>query len=162
MQHGRIAGCRPPYRPAWLAISLTVLAPGCVSTGVAGSGGGVSLARAECAQNDSTVACCLKQNPGQHERCGAVLPVDTPRPTPLSPELPKSEAVPIPDLPTQAERERWNKDICRPHYAKCIRASGDAIDGRKWGETQCQACYDACMRHGFWPWQANDKPCPGA
>jgi hypothetical protein len=43
-----------------------------------------------------------------------------------------------------------------------IQAGGGSIDGRVWGESQCSACYAACMRYGFWPWQANGKPCPGA
>lgn len=100
-------------------------------------------------------------NPGQHERCGATLPTETVQSGYLTPEYVESEAVPIPTLPPLEERERWERDICRPHYAKCIRAGGDGLKGRKWGETQCQACYDACMRHGFWPLRANDKLCPG-
>lgn len=111
---------------------------------------------------------CLKENPGQYERCAAVAP-PTPQSQPnrvlpgqAATAQPELEATPIPDLPTPAERERWRKEICLPHYNKCIQAGGGSIDGRVWGESQCRACYAACMRYGFWPWQANDKPCPGA
>ena len=33
--------------------------------------------------------------------------------------------------------------------------------GRKFSESQCQACWDLCRRTGQWPDEANDKPCPG-
>lgn len=162
MQQGRVVSRNPLCRPTWLAVGLAVLASGCVSTSASGYGGSFALTQAECNPTDSTVTCCLKQNPGQYERCGATPPTEATCPNYLPPGRTESEATPIPALPTQEEQERWDKDICRPHYAKCIRAGGDSMDGRKWGETQCQACYDACMRHGFWPWEANDKPCPGA
>jgi hypothetical protein len=162
MQQARVVGRIQPGRPVWLAIGLAVLASGCVSTSALRYGGGFALTQAECNQTDSTVTCCLKQNPGQYERCGATPPTEATRPNNLLPGRTESEAAPIPELPTQEEKERWDRDICRPHYAKCIRAGGDSIPGRKAGETQCQACYDACIRHGFWPWKANDKPCPGA
>jgi len=156
MQQSRVAGCGQLCRPILFAVCLLLLAAaGCAHVG-------------ECNPTDNTVSCCLKEHPGEYERCAAVAP-PTPQSQPNRPlpgrteaGLPEADTAPIPDLPTQEEREQWEKDICRPHYAKCIRAGGDSIKGRKKGETQCQACYDACMRHGFWPWQANDKPCPGA
>lgn len=163
MQQARVVGRHPLCRPVCLAVGVAVLASGCASTSASGYRSSFALAQAaQCDQTDSTVTCCLKQNPGQYERCGATPPTEATPPNYLPPIRSESEAAPMPELPTQGERARWDKDICRPHYAKCIRAGGDGIDGRKWGETQCQACYDACMRHGFWPWQANDKPCPGA
>ena len=150
-------------RPVWLAIGLAVLASGCVSTSASGYGGGFALSYAECDQTDSTVTCCLKQNPGQYERCGAVAPTTTQsQPNNLLPGRTESEAAPIPELPTEEEKERWRTDICLPRYEKCMNAGGGSIPGRKKGETQCQACYDACMRHGYWPLRANEKPCPGA
>ncbi len=161
MHHARIAG-REPCCPVWLTVGLAVLASGCVSTSASGYGGGFALTLAECSPTDSTVTCCLKQNPGQYERCGATPPTAATNPNYLPPGRTESEAAPIPELPTEEEKERWRRDICEPHYVKCVRAGGDSILGRKKGETHCQACFDACMRHGFWPWQANDKPCPGA
>lgn len=114
----------------------------------------------ECNPTDSTVSCCLKENPGAYERCAAVAPSPPSRLTPGRTEsvLPEVEAVPIPDLPTAEEKERW-RDLCMGHYVQC--RSGRQ-DGRTWGESQCKACYDACMRYGFWPLRANEKPCPGA
>jgi hypothetical protein len=162
MQQASVFGRSQLCRPACLAIGLAVLASGCASTSASGYGGGFSLTQTECNQTDSTVTCCLKQNPGQYERCGATPTTEATHPNYLPPGRPESEATPLPGLPTQEERESWDRDICRPRYAKCIRAGGDGVDGRKWGETQCQACFDACMRHGFWPLRANDKPCPGA
>ena len=162
MQQARVVSRGQLCRPICLALGLTVEAPGCASTGASGYGGSFALTQAECGPTDSTVTCCLKQNPGQYERCGATPPTEATRPNYLLPGRTESEAAPLPELPTQDERERWRTDISEPHYAKCVRAGGDSIPGRKKGETQCQACYDACMRHGFWPWEANDKPCPGA
>lgn len=145
-----------------LSLAMTLLASGCVSTSTLGYAGGFALAQGECNQTDTTISCCLKQNPGQYERCGAAVPLEPGRPNNLPPGSPESEASPIPELPTEEERERWRTDICEPHYAKCIRAGGGSIEGRKSGETQCQACFDACMRYGYWPLRANGKPCPGA
>ena len=158
MQQAAVA--RP--RPHRLILFGVLILSGCVSTSGSGYAGGFALTQAECDQTDSTVTCCLKQNPGQYERCGATPPTEAARPNYLPPGRPESEASPIPELPTAEEKERWRTDICEPHYAKCIRAGGDLIPGRKSGETQCQACFDACMRHGYWPLRANHKPCPGA
>lgn len=163
MQHAGIGSRGPPYCWIPLVAGLALLASGCASVGATRRLNGFALTQAECNQTDTTISCCLKNHPGDYERCGATTPT-TPSSESnyLPPARAEAEASPIPELPTQEERERWDKDICRPHYAKCIRAGGDRIEGRRWNETQCQACYDACMRHGFWPWQANDKPCPGA
>jgi hypothetical protein len=150
-------------RPTLLAVGLVLLAPGCVSTSASQYAGGFALTQVECNPTDTTVSCCLKQHPGEYERCGAVAPGTPPasQPNYLPPGKPQSESSPIPELPSPEEKERWRKDICEPHYAKCMRAGGGSIKGRKHGETQCQACFEACMRHGYWPWRANDKPCPG-
>jgi hypothetical protein len=161
MQQAR--GIRPGqlFRPVCLAVGMAVLASGCASTSASGYGGTFALTQAECNQTDSTVTCCLKQNPGQYERCGATPPTEATRPNNLLPGRTESEseAAPLPELPTQEERERWEKDICLPRYEKC--RSG-RHDGRVWGESQCQACFAACMRYGYWPLRANGKPCPGA
>ncbi len=110
-----------------------------------------ALADVECNPTDSTATCCLKMNPGQYERCGVTPP-------PRSVERINAA---VPKLPTRREKERWRKDICTPTYDKCIDAGGGSLEGRVWDETQCKACYEACMRHGSWPKEANDKPCPG-
>jgi hypothetical protein len=129
-----------------IAVGITVM----VASGCAGAD--AALADGECNQTDSTVTCCLKMNPGQYERCGV-----SPPPQPIE----RINAA-IPKLPTRKEKERWRKDICTPAYDRCIDAGGGSIEGRVWDETQCKACFEACMRYGSWPKEANDKPCPGA
>ena len=162
MHRARVSDRAQVLCPVWRTVGLAALASGCVSTSASGYGGGSALSSAECAQTDSTITCCLKQNPGQYERCGAVVPTTTQsQPNNLLPGLPESEATPIPELPTQKERERWDQDICRPHYVRCMETGG-RHDGRVWGESQCKACFAACMRYGFWPLRANAKPCLGA
>src|SRR6218665_223555 len=126
-----------------MAFILMSLASGCM-------GADAALVDGECNQTDSTVTCCVKMTPGQHERCGASPP---PQPT-------QRINAAIPTLPTRREKERWRKDICTPAYSRCIDVGGGRIQGRGWDETQCKACFEACMRHGVWPREANDKPCP--
>ena len=136
------------------AVGLALLSSGCAHVG-------------ECNPSDSTVSCCLKENPGQYERCTAVAP-PSPQSQPnwvlpgqIATAQPESKAVPIPELPTQEERNRWDRDICRPRYAKCMETGG-RHDGRVWGESQCKACFAACMRYGYWPLRANEELCRGA
>ena len=154
MQQARVVGSGHLCPPICLAVGLLLLSSGCAHVG-------------ECNPTDSTVSCCLKENPGQYERCTAVAPPNPQSqpnrvlPEPAATPQPELEAVPIPELPTQEERERWDRDICRPHYVKCMETGG-RHDGRVWGESQCKACFAACMRHGFWPLRANEKLCPGA
>jgi len=117
----------------------------------------------QCNQTDSTVSCCLKKYPGQYERCGADVPVLVPqKPNRLPPPLKEAPAEASPAVPTEEERERWTKDICEPGYVRCITAGGGATPGRKRNESQCQACFDACRRYGFWPHRANGKRCLGS
>ncbi len=110
-----------------------------------------ALVDRECTQTDSTVTCCLKLNPGQYDRCGAPPP---------HPPTQRINAA-IPKLPTRTDKEKWRKDICTPAYSRCIEAGGGSTQGRVWDETQCKACFEACMRYGAWPQEANGKPCPG-
>jgi len=164
MQRSGVVGHgQQPRRAHILAMGLALMASGCASTSVAWYMNGFALTRAECNQTDTTISCCLKHHPGEYERCAAMVPRAPPSQSNyLPPGRPESEASPVPELPTPEEREGWRKDICEPHYAQCIRAGGGRIEGRKKGETQCQACFDACMRHGYWPLRANDKLCPEA
>jgi len=135
------------------------------SMALLGSGCSLSLAAGDCNQTDSTESCCLKEHPGEYERCAAMVPVASQpqlnRLLPGDPGVTGSAAAPIPELPTRKEKEKW-RDLCMDYYTRCIGAGGAGTPGRKWKETQCQACYDACQRHGFWPLRANEKPCPGA
>lgn len=156
MRQARVTGVGQYCRSILFAVGLSPLAAGLAQVG-------------QCDSSDSTSSCCMKKHPGEFERCGAVAPSPRPQSQPnlLLPEQEedgrtKEEASPLPELPSPEEKERWRTDICEPHYVKCIRAGGGRIPGRKAGETQCQACVDACMRHGYWPLRANGKPCPGA
>lgn len=133
------------FVPFMATILTGMLASGC-------AGADAALADVECNQTDSTATCCLKMNPGQYERCGVTPP----------PQSAERINAAIPKLPTRKEKERWRKDICTPAYDRCIDAGGGSIEGRVWDETQCKACFEACMRFGSWPKEANDKPCPGA
>ena len=49
-------------------IPFILLLAGCLELGDIG----------ECSQTDSTLSCCLKQHPGQYERCGAEAPTKRP------------------------------------------------------------------------------------
>jgi hypothetical protein len=100
------------------------------------------LPDADCNQTDSTITCC----------CGASSPTQSTE---------RINAA-IPKLPTRVEKEKWRKDLCTPAYERCIQVGGGSIEGRVWDETQCKACFDACIRYGEWPKEANGKPCPGA
>jgi len=65
----------------------------------------------------------------------------------------------IPPLPIPEEKEDWN-ERCRNHYVRCKHSPEGERWGRKFSESQCQACWDLCRRTGAWPDEANDKPCP--
>lgn len=137
---------------ALLSASLVALS-GCGSTKAArGTGGSGNRAGSisqgvECSPRDSTVSCCLKKHPGEYERCGAPAPDKKRRP-------------PLPPLPSPEEQEEWN-ERCLDHYGRCVEETRGNTWGRKFSESQCQACWDYCKRIGEWPAEANEKPCPG-
>jgi hypothetical protein len=119
-----------------------------------------------CIPGDSSLTCCLKENPGQYERC-AVLAGEKPttlRPPPVLAETPQegTEEDAAPEAETPAEQKERFRKICLPYYERCIAKGGEHKPGRVWKETQCRACYDSCMRRGYWPHSANGKRCPGA
>ena len=60
---GRVGNVSTPFMATILAVALAL---GCAGADAALAG--------ECNQSDSTVTCCLKQNPGQYEKCGATPP----------------------------------------------------------------------------------------
>ena len=119
-----VVACLRLHRFILFGVGWLLVFSGCVSTSASGYAGGFALTLAECDPTDSTVTCCLKQNPGQYERCGATPPAEATRPNYLPPGIPESEASPIPELPTAEDKERWRTDICEPHYVKCLRAGG--------------------------------------
>lgn len=145
-----------------LAVVLASLVAACSSTsGALRSQPGFAQSPRQCNQTDSTVSCCLKKYPGQYERCGADVPEPSPqKPNRIPPPVTQEPDEAAPSVPTQEEYERW-RQICEPRYAKCVEAGGASIPGRVAKETQCKACYEACMRYGFWPYRANGKRCLG-
>jgi len=144
-----------------LVLAVMVLCGGCTSINTQQAGRTTfALTQADCNQSDSTVSCCLKRHPYDPERCGAPLPAKPPQPPIRLPPPGATDSKGAEDLPLPEEKERWRK-ICEPHYVKCIGKGGDSIPGRVHKETQCKACYEYCMRQGFWPYSANGKRCPG-
>lgn len=141
---------------AWKAVLLTAgifVLTGCGTTQAAkGTGGsGDVIAQGQCQPGDNSETCCIKTFPGQYERCGLKPPRKN-RPNPL-----------LPRIPTPEEKAQWD-DRCLDHYSRCkdeARGNKWGNWGRKWGESQCQACWEYCRRIGSWPAEANEKPCPG-
>jgi hypothetical protein len=160
MQQTCAAARGQPYHPAVLPLLLGFLATGCASTSASQYPSRFELGDVKCHPSESSAECCIKTFPGQYERCGLPRPPE-PGPNYLPPLGGGSQAAPLPRLPTQEEREEWDRDICRPRYEKCMETGG-RHDGRVYGESQCRACFSACMRYGYWPLRANEKPCPGA
>ena len=110
----------------------------------------------ECNQTDSTISCCLKKNPGQYERCGAVAPRQAPK------RAPKDEKGPgnlPPILPPEERRERERR--CREYYGQCLELGGEYEKRGQYGRTICQSCYDVCKGIGSWPEKVNEFECLG-
>jgi hypothetical protein len=149
-----------PYYPAVLLLFLGLLATGCASTNAYYYPGRFELGDVKCHPSESSAECCIKTFPGQYERCGLPAPIES-GPKYPPPLVHEPEASRLPRLPSEDEKAEWERDICRPYYEKCMETGG-RHDGRVYGESQCKACFSACMRYGFWPLRANDKPCPGA
>ena len=149
--------CRGPTFRRWLTALLTVVvlvaASGCstvhrpaIQIGAGSPDRFMDGIVPPCNQSDSTIQCCLKQNPGQYERCGA-LPPD-PKPSP------KRRPLPPFNPPVDAPDDRLPKDDqdrCTEHYVKCIDEGGGSKPGNHSGQTLCGACMDYCTTHGFWP-----------
>jgi hypothetical protein len=105
---------------------------GCSSThaaqqGIGGSGfadttaqSGEAIAQApECHQTDSTDSCCLKQHPGDYERCGATPPTQKPnQPNRLPP--PGT----VEDKSADAKERARRKELCGDYYTRCIQQRG--------------------------------------
>lgn len=151
-QPGSRYSSRSNSHAAFLAACALALSA-CGTTNAARGTGGSGDERAgiaqgvECTPRDSTVSCCLKKHPHEYERCGATRP-------------PKKKQPPLPLLPTPEEQEEWN-ERCLDHYSRCIEETQGDKWGRKFSESQCQACWDYCKRIGRWPDEANGKQCPG-
>jgi hypothetical protein len=126
----------------------------------------------ECLPGDDTETCCLKEHPGQWERCtghAGPKPKDQPKSNPKSQPEPEPKSQPEPDpspepflprIPTPEEQIEW-RERCLDHYVRCKHSAEGERWGRKFDESQCQACWDFCKRSGVWPETANEKPCPG-
>jgi len=113
-----------------------------------------------CNQSDTTIQCCLKQNPGQYERCGA-LPPD-PKPEPVRRPVPP---VNVPVEQPDEDPPHETKERCSHAYAKCIDLGGGKLPGRVAGQSRCSSCLDYCLANGFWPlaiysWTGQRMSCP--
>lgn len=118
----------------------------------------------ECNQTDSTISCCLKKNPGQYERCGAVAPRQAPKQAPK--QTPKQEPKTGPDkLPPltdlSPEETRGRTDKCLDYWNRCIEQGGEYEKRGQHGQTICRACYQQCRANGSWPEKVNDFECLG-
>jgi hypothetical protein len=157
-----------PIVPRVAAVALS-LSSGCagVETYSHGSGayshgsgaynhgaGVLALDWGKCDQSDSTVTCCLKNHPGQYERCGATPPKQ-PQPINRPPPLLRP-----PESDEEKEEKEFVEKMCRKHYVRCIEAVGRKPGG-SYGMTQCGDCLTYCNRHGFWPARVNKKKCAG-
>jgi hypothetical protein len=120
-----------------------------------GHGAGVlALDWGKCDQSDSTVTCCLKNHPGQYERCGATPPKQ-PQPINRPPPLLR------PPDENEEETKEQRQERCLGYYVRCIEKIGQK-QGSLYGTSHCKDCYGYCERHGFWPARMNRKKCPGA
>jgi len=161
-----------------LGLYAGLLGPaGCISTQAAqqdtgGSGAagttaqrGEALSQAappQCGPTDSTVSCCLKQHPGEWERCGAMPPQEAPAQAPK--QAPRTEPAPEPvPLPTDVAppNRRRREQQCREHYLQCISLGGEYEKRGQHGRSICQSCYDTCKAEGSWPAHVNEFECLG-
>src|SRR5437868_6671257 len=129
---------------------------------------GCSLGMSGCLPGDDTKTCCLKELPGQYERCMGVTPRGgtpkggtTPkqRPSPGPEEGPQPGPGPVPPLLPKDPRKR--EEACREYYDRCIERGGEYEKRGMFGRTICQSCYVTCRAEGYWPDQVNDLPCLG-
>ncbi len=152
----RAGNVSTPFMAAILAMAL---ASGCAAADAALAG--------ECNQTDSTVTCCLKQNPGQYEKCGATPPAQQqpspaetkPPPTGTQPRRPP----PLIDVSDDDDDEMTDEEVdkmCRGYYVRCVEKRGLKIN-LQYGTSHCQSCFDLCRKKRYWPYSANGKRCPG-
>lgn len=145
--------------PPLAIVIAMVLTSGCAGADAALAG--------ECNQTDSTVTCCLKQNPGHYERCGATPPPQQ-QPSLAETEVPPTETQPrrppplvdVSDEDDDAMTDEEVDKMCREHYVRCIEKRGLKIN-LQYGTSHCQSCFDLCRKKRYWPWSANGKRCPG-
>ena len=166
------------WRSRWALMfcASLLLALGCSSTQAAYSGTGASgleggtagrgdaiaqAAAAQCGPTDSTVSCCLKQHPGDYERCGAVAPTQAPTRTPK--QAPQIDPEPLPP-PTSAAppNRRKREEQCREYYLQCMALGGEYEKRGQYGRSICQSCYDTCNANGSWPAKVNEFECLGS
>jgi hypothetical protein len=139
------------------AILDVVWASGCAGADAAVAG--------ECNQTDSTVTCCLKQNPGQYEKCGATPPAQQPSPNTKLPSVESEPPLRPPPLIRVSEEDEekeseFRKERCQQHYERCVERAG-LKPNIQYGQSHCMACKEKCLRDGWWPWSANGKRCAG-
>jgi hypothetical protein len=116
---------------------------------------------AQCGPTDSTVSCCLKQHPGDYERCGALDPTKAPTRAPQ--QAPQTDPLPPLPPPTSAAPpdKRKREQQCREYYHQCIALGGEYEKRGQHGQSICKSCYDRCNAEGYWPNKVNDFECLG-
>jgi hypothetical protein len=135
-------------------IIALVLDSGCAGVDAA-------LVDGECNQTDNTVSCCLKQNPGQYERCTATAPAQPEAINIGPPGLTYEETGEKEEARETNEESRGDREKrCADYYARCIEEIGQK-PGSLYGTSHCRDCFVYCSRHGFWPERVNKKKCPG-
>ena len=110
----------------------------------------------ECNQTDSSISCCLKQNPGQYARCGALPPKQAPK---QKPKNVPDKLPPLTELSPEEAQEREKK--CRDYWYQCIALGGEYEKRGEHGKTICQSCYLRCKAEGYWPDEVNGFKCLG-
>jgi hypothetical protein len=127
------------------SLLLVVLSSGCVSTNST-SQQLVYLAQAavECSPNDSTVSCCIKQHPGDPERCGVAAP---PKPD-VDDTVRAAEAASESAREKEADPEEGYRDHCIDMYVLCQL--------RKWSRN-CHDCLRYCQGQKQWPFDVCGK-----
>jgi len=98
----------------------------------------------ECGPTDSTVSCCIKQHPGDPERCGIAAPPkpdveDTVRAAQAASESPKDK---------EADPDEGYRDHCIGMYVLCQQ--------RKWSGN-CHDCLRYCQGQKQWPFNVCGK-----
>lgn len=170
-----------PWRSAVGTLSLcaVLLGPaGCSSTQAAQQGKGGSgfadttahhgnaieqAAPTECGPTDSSITCCLKQHPGEWERCGAMPPQEAPTQAPKQAPRTEPEPEPVPPSTDVAPPNRRKREQqCREYYLQCISLGGEYEKRGQHGRSVCQSCYDTCKAEGSWPAHVNEFECLGS
>ena len=127
----------------WAALSMAC------STGAHSVSGNqpIYLAQSAAVECESTVSCCLREHPGEYERCGAVAP-SQPETAPIEAIKTPSDVIQATDAATEEDDDGW-RDQCIDLYVACKQ--------RKW-TGNCHDCLRWCQGQKEWPFHMCTKP----